>query len=222
MSDPLLDREVRRRLAVLRHVEEETGNVAMTCRYFGISRQLYYTWLRRYQAEGLEGLRARSRRPKSHPNTTSTEIVGKIIHLRQNYHFGPMKIQMYLKRYHDVEISSSGVWRILKRLEMNRLPASQRYKRHDRRWKRYEKQQPGHRVQIDVKFIEPLPGTSTAPSVTSAKPVAALGRRRKYYQFTAIDDCTRLRVLKSTRRTTRRPRSSSWTTCCPGCRSAWR
>jgi transposase InsO family protein len=39
---------------------------------------------------------------------------------------------------------------------------------------------PGHRVQIDVKFIQPLAG---AP-----KP-------RKYYQFTAIDDCTRLRVL---------------------------
>jgi hypothetical protein len=53
----------------------------------------------------------------------------KIIHLRQNYHFGPAKIQMYLKRYHDVEISSSGVWRILKRLDLNRLSASQRYQR---------------------------------------------------------------------------------------------
>jgi hypothetical protein len=39
-------------LAVLRHAEEVTGNVAMTCRYFGISRQLYYTWLRRYRDEG--------------------------------------------------------------------------------------------------------------------------------------------------------------------------
>ena len=36
---------------------------------------------------------------------------------------------MYLKRYHDVEISSSGVWRILKRLDLNRLSASQRYQR---------------------------------------------------------------------------------------------
>jgi len=88
---------------------------------------------------------------------------------------------MYLKRYHEVQISSSGVWRILKRLELNRLPASQRYKRHDRRWKRYEKPLPGHRIQLDVKFIQPLPG---AP------------RAKKYYQFTAIDDCTRLRVLR--------------------------
>jgi len=86
---------------------------------------------------------------------------------------------MYLARYHDIQISHSGVWRVLKRLDLNRLPVSQRYKRHDKRWKRYEKPLPGHRVQIDVKFIEPLPGA-----------------RKKHYQFTAIDDCTRLRVLR--------------------------
>jgi transposase len=166
---------------VLRHVEEVTGNIAMTCRYFGISRPTYYTWLRRYEAEGPAGLRERSKAPETSPNATSTEVVGKIIHLRQNYHFGPTKIAMYLKRYPDVDITKSGVWRILKRLQMNRLPASQRYKRHDRRWKRYEKQQPGHRVQIDVKFFGPLPGASS---------------RKKDYQYTAIDDCTRLRVLK--------------------------
>jgi transposase InsO family protein len=39
---------------------------------------------------------------------------------------------------------------------------------------------PGHRLQVDVKFLERIPGTT----------------RKRYYQFTAIDDCTRLRVLK--------------------------
>lgn len=38
MSDPLLPREVRRRLAIIQHAEEVTGNVAMTCRYYGVSR----------------------------------------------------------------------------------------------------------------------------------------------------------------------------------------
>jgi hypothetical protein len=47
-----------------------------------------------------------------------------IIQLRRHYHFGPGKISMYLRRYHDVEISKSGVWRILHRLETGRLPAS--------------------------------------------------------------------------------------------------
>ncbi|WP_433191187.1 helix-turn-helix domain-containing protein [Actinoallomurus sp. CA-150999] len=76
----------------------------MTCRYFGISRQAYYIWYRRYQAEGVEGLRTRSKRPKTSPNATHVEVVGKIIYLRQNYHFGPEKIAMYLKRYHDITI----------------------------------------------------------------------------------------------------------------------
>jgi hypothetical protein len=38
-------------------------------------------------------------------------------------------------------------------------------------------------VQIDVKFIEPI--------------AAGTGRRKRYYQYTAIDDCTRLRVLRA-------------------------
>ena len=54
------------------------------------------------------------------------------------------------------------MWRILERLELNRLPSSQRYKPHKRRWKRYEKQLPGHRIQVDVKFIEPLKETRNA------------------------------------------------------------
>jgi transposase InsO family protein len=179
MTDQELARGAARRLAIIRHAQEVTGNVSRTCRYYGVTRQAYYTWLRRYEESGLEGLRDRSRRPHASPNATKAEVVGKIVYLRQSYHFGPHKIAMYLKRYHDVQISPSGVWRILRRLDMNRLPASQRYRRHTERWKRYEKPLPGHRVQIDVKFIAPLPGS-----------------RKKHYQFTAIDDCTRIRVLR--------------------------
>jgi transposase len=178
-----LERRAQRRLAVLRHVEEVSGNVAAACRYYGISRQCYYGWLRRFEADGLDGLKDRSQRPHHSPRATQADIVEKIIWLRQHYHFGPAKIAMYLGRYHDVTVSVSGVWRILKRLGLNRLPASQRYRRYNLRWKRYEKQRPGHRLQVDVKFIEPLGQT---------------GRKRKYYQFTAIDDCsTRLRVLRA-------------------------
>ena len=148
-------------------------------RYYGITRQSYYLWLRRYEQFGAEGLRDRSKRPLVNPNATKAAVVGKILYLRQHYHFGPAKIAMYLKRYHEVSVSPSGVWRILKRVDMNRLPTSQRYMRHRERWKRYEKPQPGHCVQLDVKFIEPMKGV-----------------RKKHYQFTAIDDCTRRRVLE--------------------------
>ena len=180
MSEQELQRQAKHRLAVIRHAQEVSGNVAQTCRYYGISRQTYYSWFRRYEELGLDGLRDRSKRPHVSPWATPSELVVKIVYLRSNYHFGPQKIQMYLKRYHDITISVSGIWRILKRLDMNRLPSSQRYKRHRDPWKRYEKPQPGHRVQIDVKFIAPLTGS----------------RKGCYYQFTAIDDCTRLRVLR--------------------------
>lgn len=176
-----IDRQIKHRLAVLRHADEISMNVAATCRHYGITRQTFYTWDKRYRLEGASGLRERSKAPKFSPRATSSEVVGKIIYLRQNYHFGPQKISMYLARYHDVTISNSGVWRILRKFELNRLPSSQRYKRADRKWKRYEKQLPGHQIQIDVKFVDALQGS---------------GRRKKFYQFTAIDDCTRLRVLR--------------------------
>jgi transposase InsO family protein len=193
-SERELERRAARRLAVLRHAEEVSGSVAATCRYYGISRNTFYKWQRRYEAEGLEGLKDRSSRPYTSPNITQADVIGKIIHLRQHYHFGPMKIAMYLKRYHDVDISTSGIWRILKRLDMNRLPASQRYKHRSTRWKRYEKQRPGHHVQIDVKFIDPIHVPGHAPDHPSGQ--APTGRRKRYYQFTAIDDCTRLRILR--------------------------
>lgn len=65
---------------------------------------------------------------------------------------------------------------------MSRLPASQRYKRHKECPKRYEKPQPGYWVQVDVKFVAPIGGT-----------------RKKRYQFTAIDEFARLRVLRDLR-----------------------
>jgi transposase InsO family protein len=62
---------------------------------------------------------------------------------------------------------------------MNRLPTSQRHHPHAKRWKRYEKPQPGLRVQMGVKFLGRIGDA-----------------RRKYYQYTAIDDCTRIRMLR--------------------------
>ena len=185
MDDREQQRRIRHRLAVLRHADEVSGNVSATCRYCGISRQCFNKWQRRYEEHGEEGLRDRSSQPHRSPNATSTEVVGKIMYLRQHYHFGPAKISMYLARYHDITISSSGVYRVLKRLGLNRLPASQRYKQHKKRWKRYEKQQPGHSVQVDVKFLAPLPQMGSKSK-----------RRKRFYQYTAIDDCTRIRILK--------------------------
>jgi transposase len=181
VDDREQQRKVKHRLAVIRHAQGVTGNVAATCRYYGISRQFFYKWLRRCEELGENGLRDGSSAPLNCANATKPEVVSRIIYLRSHYHFGPHKIAMYLERYHDIKVSPSGIWRILNKLGMSRLPASQRYKHHKDRYKRYEKQLPGQRVQVDVKFIQPIGGP----------------RRKKHYQFTAIDDCTRIRVLRA-------------------------
>ena len=93
MTERVLERRARRRLAVLRYVEEVSGNVAASCRYYGISRQCYYGWLRRYETDGLEGLKDRSQRPHHSPRATQAEVVEKIVWLRKHYQFVPAKIR---------------------------------------------------------------------------------------------------------------------------------
>ncbi|MCD2158111.1 helix-turn-helix domain-containing protein [Rhodococcus cerastii] len=73
MSPRELERRARHTLAVLRHVEEVSGSVAATCRYYGISRQCYYVWRRRFDEEGIEGLNDRSSVPHHQPTTTDPE-----------------------------------------------------------------------------------------------------------------------------------------------------
>jgi hypothetical protein len=75
--------------------------------------------------DGSRGASDRSSRPYHSSGATNAEVTGKIIYLRLNYHFGPAKIAMYLRRYHDIGISPSGEGRILFRLDLNRLPGSQ-------------------------------------------------------------------------------------------------
>jgi len=166
------------RLKILQYATE-VENVARACRRFGISRPSFYKWQQRYEKHGEAGLCDRPRRPHRSPRETPPEVVSKVLYLRQNYHFGPRKIADYLRRHHQVAVSGSTVHRILQRRGLERLPANQKHRRHEKRWKRYEKQEPGHRLQVDVKFLERIPGTN-----------------RRMYQYTAIDDCTRIRVLK--------------------------
>ena len=49
------ERDIRRKIKVLEHACS-SGNVSKTCRYFGISRETYYCWRRRYQQYGEKGL----------------------------------------------------------------------------------------------------------------------------------------------------------------------
>ena len=173
------NRVVAWRLKLLRQADEMPRCVAQTCRHFGLSRKTFYKWKARYKSYGEAGLCDRPRVPQRSPKATPREVVSKILYLRDRYRFGPGRAAAYLKRFHHLTVARSTIHRILIRYGVNRLPANQKPRPINRPWKRYEKPQPGHRVQIDVKFLERIPGS-----------------RKRLYQFTAIDDCTRIRVLK--------------------------
>jgi putative transposase len=102
---------------VLRALEPK-ANVSELCREFGISRQNGYKWLRRFHAEGIDGLQDRSRRPKTFPDATSGELVLQVLELRANHpSWGPKKLRRLLSRRFDARDipSQRTLARILKR-----------------------------------------------------------------------------------------------------------
>ncbi|QBZ84152.1 IS481 family transposase [Hydrogenovibrio crunogenus] len=172
-------RDISKKLKVLNYAKE-IGNVAKTCRYFGICRQTFHTWKKSYEKYGEKGLIDSRPCPENHKLRTPKTIEEKILYLRKHYHFGATVIVWHLKRYHDIKISRNGCYQVLLRNGLNRLPENIK-KRSRTKFKRYEKKVPGHHVQIDVKFL--FFNDSD-------------GKRIKRFQYTAIDDCTRIRALK--------------------------
>lgn len=171
-------RDIRRKLRILDHVKK-IGNIRKTCRYFGVSRAIFYRWRDAYDQFGEERLINKKPCPENRTLRMPVEVEEKILYIRKNYHLGPDRITCYLKRYHDITVSGSGVYRALKRHGYNRLPRNA--KRRTVQTVRYEKQVPGHHIQVDVKFLI-FPQSN--------------GTKIKRFQYTAIDDATRIRALK--------------------------
>lgn len=83
MTNAELARAQAWRGKVLQYAGEGVRNVARTCRHFGISRQAFYRWKRRFKEHGAAGLCDRPRTPHRSPRATSRDVVSKILYLRQ-------------------------------------------------------------------------------------------------------------------------------------------
>src|SRR6266702_3547695 len=157
-----LSREGRVRLAWM-DFYRRCGNVAHTCRHFGISRQTFYRWQRRYDPYDLTSLEERSHRPRQcRQPTWAFSLEEKVLGLRLQFpRWGKEK----------VAISVSMVGRILSRLkQQGRLvepprtgvPGSRRALRPRpyavRKPKQYAVSEPGDLVQVDTVEVRPLPG----------------------------------------------------------------
>jgi hypothetical protein len=114
-------RDIDRKLRVLKY-PEEIGNISKACRYFVISRQSFYAWKKALAEKSEEGLINSKPCPENPKLRTPPEIEEKILYLRKTYHLGQLRISWYLERYHAIKISSSGIYGILVRHGLNRLP----------------------------------------------------------------------------------------------------
>ena len=143
-------REINRKKRVIEYAGKH-WNIRRVCGRIGIARRIFCLWRERYRKSADEGWARRMSWSHNHPNKTPDEVVEKILHLRRTYHMGPIRIVRYLERYHGIKTSDAIVYRVCKHHGMNRLP--NRTGRRAVHTHRYQKQVPGHHVQVDVKLL---------------------------------------------------------------------
>ena len=149
--------------------------VARASRKYNRPRSTIYFWLARYDGT-IESLANRSRRPHSHPSQ-HTEAELKLIRdmRRRNPKLGLIDLWCRLRNRGYTRRPES-LYRVLKRTgAFPGPPKKQPYKP-----KPYEQMTyPGQRVQIDVKVV----------------PRACCPNGQRLFQYTAIDEFSRLRYL---------------------------
>lgn len=148
---------------------EKEKNAGVVCRRCGISRPTLRKWYQRYKKYGVDGLSDLSRRPHNSPNIKVTDELEKLIlDLRNTRRLGARRIQNELLRHQEISLSLSTIHRVLTRNKVKCLKRPRRKKQ----YKRYSRPIPGDRVQIDTMQV-----------------------CKGIYQYTAVDDCSRFRVL---------------------------
>lgn len=162
--------------------ERSGETISDVCVAFGVSRETWYKWKRRYDVYGIDGLKDQSRKPHNIKNVKVTEELEKIVlELRLNNRFGPMRIRFRLKRKYGVSLGTKTIYNILKIHKLNVLSVKLK-----RKYKRFEMKHPNELVQMDTKG-----------------PFYLKASRAKHYFIHAIDDCSRKVVSKwCNRRTT--------------------
>ena len=131
----------------------------------GVSRQTVHTWLARYEAQGLEGLKDRSHRPDRCPHQMPAHVEAVALELRRSRpYWGPRRLVFELAKRNVAPVpSESAVYRALVRAGMID-PATR--DRRSRKWKRWERGAPMELWQMDVVGGFPLADGTSAKVLT--------------------------------------------------------
>ena len=166
-----LSKVARQRLKWMDYYVAHGRNASLTSRYFGISRETFHSWKRRYDPRRLETLEDRSRRPRhSRQPTWSPDLAQVVLHLREERpRWGKDKLAPLL-RAQGWEVSTSMVGRILRRLQDSgvlREPVAHAISVRKRQVLRpyavrkpreYVPRHQGDLVQVDTLDVRLLPG----------------------------------------------------------------
>ena len=97
--------------------EGQTNGVTATCQKYNISRTIYYRWLKRYKALGIEGLDD-IKKVFTPINKTNSDIENVLLGLFKTYpHYGPKAIKYLLEEF-GYNISESAVFNVMKRYSL--------------------------------------------------------------------------------------------------------
>jgi putative transposase len=102
---------------VLRATREEMAFTDL-CVAFGVSRKTGYKWLGRYEAQGLDGMHERSRRPLNSPMHIENWIEDAVVRERRRHRtWGPKKLREKLAEKYDLDVvpAASTIGNIIKR-----------------------------------------------------------------------------------------------------------
>lgn len=148
---------------------------------FKMHRKTIYRWREKYDGTA-QSLKNKSRKPHIHPNQHTEEEIKLIKNYKyKNKDTGLVVLWIKLQKAGYTR-SITSLYRVMQRLGIyNKAPSKK---------KKYEPKPyqqmtyPGERVQIDVKYV---------PKKSLTKEV--IEQDGRYYQYTAIDEYTRKRVL---------------------------
>ena len=148
---------------------------------FEMHRKTIYRWIEKYDGTA-QSLKNKSRRPRSHPNQHTEEEIKMIKNYKyKNKETGIVILWVKLRRAGYTR-SITSLYRVMQRIGIYEKTPS---KKKEYEPKPYEEMKyPGERVQIDVKYV---------PAKSLTKEVKE--KEGRYYQYTAIDEYTRQRVL---------------------------
>jgi transposase InsO family protein len=129
---------------------------AHVAKAMGVSRQCVSKWVKRFKAEGEDGLHDRSSRPHRRPTRTGAQVEQRVLAARREHRRG----QDWLGP--ELGVPARTVSRILRRHRVPRLcecdPLTGEVVRASKTTAtRYERERPGELVHVDVKKIGRIP-----------------------------------------------------------------